>query len=608
LRPIGVILAGGLWLALSGPGAAEVDVQDRSPPASEDAEEAPLLAYEIEIFGVAEKELKEILLKTSRLLELQERAPATISALERRLEEDRARFTKALRSEGYYDSTIQFDLDRDTTPLTININIETGAPYRLERYDIVYVGRSSAAVDLPRDIAELGLELGMPAKAKAVVEAQVKLLRLLAETGRPLAKVTDQRAEVDHAKAGMSVTLSVDPGPESRFGGLVFEGLADVEEAYLRRILDWRPGAVYDQRVLDGLSDKLRETGLFDSVKFEPAPDVDATGQIAVTILLAERKPRSIGAGVSFATDEGFGAEAFWEHRNIFGAQETLSVELEGTEIRQELTGAFKKPNFLRLDQSLLLETSALAQQTDAFEEQSLGASIGLERPVFDDWKARADIAVEYSRIDDNEGDDDFLLVGLPLTLSRDSSDDLLNPTRGMRLALAAAPYGDIFDTNLFFMVNEANVSAYFAPFDQDRVVLAGRARLGSIIGDQSDDIPANKRFFSGGGGSVRGYEFQSVGPLDDDNDPLGGRSVVEVGLELRFRIGESFGIVPFIEGGNVYDDVIPKAFEDAQWAAGIGLRYFTAIGPVRLDVGVPLNKRDSDDDFQFYVSIGQAF
>ena len=164
-------------------------------------------------------------------------------------------------------------------------------------------------------------------------------------------------------------------------------------------------------------------------------------------------------------------------------------------------------------------------------------------------------------------------------------------------------------EENTLFLVSEVSGSTYYSVFDDDQLVLAARTRVGSIVGEETEVIPANKRFYAGGGGSIRGFEFQKVGPLDDDEDPLGGRSVLELGFEARIRLTETIGLVPFIEGGTVFDSSFPDFDEELLWSAGLGLRYFTAIGPVRLDVGFPLNGRDGVDGlFEFYVSLGQAF
>jgi translocation and assembly module TamA len=185
-----------------------------------------------------------------------------------------------------------------------------------------------------------------------------------------------------------------------------------------------------------------------------------------------------------------------------------------------------------------------------------------------------------------------------------------MNPTRGSRLWLGVAPYLTTGDDNNAFFAGETNISAYKSLHQEDRIVVAGRVRAGSILGESRAEIPASKRFYAGGGGSIRGYQFKKVGPLDDQNDPIGGRSVIELSAEARFRITERIGLVPFLDGGTVFTnpDFTTEGDDTIRWAAGLGGRYFTVIGPIRLDVAFPINKRDVDDDFQFYVSIGQAF
>ena len=201
--------------------------------------------------------------------------------------------------------------------------------------------------------------------------------------------------------------------------------------------------------------------------------------------------------------------------------------------------------------------------------------------------------------------------MGLPGSLTRDSRDDDFDATEGTRLNMAVTPYVTTGDDSFFFVVTEVGGSAYLSLQREDRVVLAGRTRVGSILGASRAEIPANKRFYAGGGGSIRGYEYQKVGPLDEENDPLGGRSLLELGVELRLRLTERFGMVPFVDGGTVFVDPDFRSDEDRtlRWAAGLGFRYYTPIGPLRLDFAFPLNGREGiDNDFQFYISIGQAF
>ena len=281
---------------------------------------------------------------------------------------------------------------------------------------------------------------------------------------------------------------------------------------------------------------------------------------------------------------------------------------MTAAEIEQQVKASFRKPEFFGRDQALLGNVAFTNRDTDGFDEQSVAGFAGMEFAFAENWRGTAGIAPEYSDVEDEDGTRQFMLLGLPLSAGRDASDDRLNPTRGTRLDLTVTPYAGTGDDDVTFLTAVLGGSAYQAFGAKDRFVLAGRAQVASLVGEQTEEVPASKRFYAGGGGSVRGYEFQTVGPLDSDDDPLGGRSLVEVSGEIRVRITETIGVVPFVDGGTVFDSSYPDFDETFRWAAGLGLRYFTAVAPLRLDFAFPLDKRSGDDDFQFYVSFGQAF
>ena len=200
-------------------------------------------------------------------------------------------------------------------------------------------------------------------------------------------------------------------------------------------------------------------------------------------------------------------------------------------------------------------------------------------------------------------------MLSLPLHFDWDSSGNLLDPSRGGRVILQLAPFQDIETTDLNFLKSRITATRYLRLLKAPSLVLAGRASLGVINGTSLLDIPPDERFYAGGGGSIRGYAYQSVGPLDEGDDPIGGRSVLELSAELRFMLTDRIGMVTFLDGGSAFASTFPDSSEDLQWAAGLGFRYFTPIGPLRLDVGFPLDRRtEIDDAFQIYVSIGQAF
>ena len=571
------------------------------------------VAYEVRLEGIEDDDLLELLRASSQLLTLADKPPATTVGLRRRAEDDIGRLQTALRSEGYYDATIDLDIDGDASPVLVRLQIDNGPRYDLAAYEISYADGIAPAETTRPTLAEIGITLGMPARAPTVVAAEQGLVELLQERGYPFARVADRKTFIDRAQSAMTVRLAIDAGPAATFGPLAFQGQEEVDESYLRTIAEWPEGAAYDRRVVRDLQRRLSNTGLFSSVNAETAAAADEKGNLPVTVTLVEREHRSIGAAAAFSTDIGPSLELFWEHRNLMGENERLRASATGSLIEQTGEIDFRKPAFLRPDQDLLANLKGGFEDTDAYERQAVDTVFALERPFLDNWRGSAGVSFGYEILDEkaDNGEDErsFQIFGLPLTASRDTTDDPLDPHSGTRLQLALTPSAGVGSESLLFLTAIAGGSAYYAIDEDERFVLAGRARVGSIVGEKTEVLPASRRFYAGGGGSIRGYEYQLVGPLDDDEVPFGGTSLLELGGELRVRVTEEIGVVPFIDGGTVYDDPIPTGDETLRWAAGLGLRYFTGFGPIRLDVAFPLNPRDGVDEvFQFYISFGQAF
>lgn len=565
--------------------------------------------YQTDFTGVAEKPLLERLESASQLKTLAGQPPPTLAALERRVRSDLDRLEKVLRSEGYYDAQLTYRMETQEQPVGVFVDIAVGPRYLLEEYTIRYSGPGSGEADLPQDVGSIGVTLGQPARAATVADARQRLLAQLAGVGYPLAKVMDQSATVDHKDDRMSVVIDVAPGERARFGIVEIEGEDSVQEDYIRSFLPWEKGEIFDRRKLNDARTQLLDSGLFAAVAFDRPNEVLADGTLPITVRVEERKHRSIGLGGRWSTDQGFSVDALWEHRNILGRGELLSLTAEVGEIKQEFAAAFVKPHFLRRDQDLLANGALAHEDTDAFEGPLTRYFVGLQRQLNKNWKVVAGVPVEFSNLTDLQGTRRFSLFGLEGRGERDTSNDRHDPTAGSRLKMSLKPYYGTGENRINFLTSRLGVTGYHAVDAKERYTLAGRARFGSIVGESTASLPANKRFYSGGGASIRGYRFQSVGPLGPDNTPLGGRALFELSAELRVKISDTIGGVVFIDGGNVYDDELPDFSTDLQWAAGFGGRYFTGFGPVRLDFGFPLNGRDGVDDvMQFYISIGQAF
>jgi translocation and assembly module TamA len=566
------------------------------------------LPYEVSITVKGDSELEETLRSASLLVAQSERPPPTELALRRRVDQDSEQLRQVIRAEGYYAATLDARLDLERQPAEIKIEVDPGPRYRLNQVSLI--SPDGGPLEVARiGLDAIGLELGQPARSAEVLEAEREIALRLAERGYPLAGVPDRRVIVDHASRTMSVTYVVDPGPRADFGEVRISGAEDLNESYVKNRLSWEPGDRFDLRELEETRKQLIRSELFTSVKIVPAAEVAADGTIPILIDVIERKPRSIGAAVSWSSSEGFGAEASWEHRNLAGHAERLETTLRLSQVLIGANAALRLPDAVRPDLDVVAAAAIEREETEAFTARRISGSGGLEQRFSSKLSAGVGLSVSLEQEDDDEGEDAFTLFGVPAFVRYDGTDDPLDPSSGARADARVTPYYALFAETDYFVRSEAIASAYYAIDDEDRYVLAARGRVGTIWGAGRQELPASVRFYSGGGGSVRGYGFQELGPLDEDNDPLGGRSVIEFGGEMRMRITETIGVVPFVEGGNVYVDMLPEIYQfDFRYAAGLGLRYYTAIGPLRLDVAVPLDRRETDDPFQFYISLGQAF
>ena len=573
------------------------------------AVEKDTISYRTEFTDLKDKNLMSIFKATSQLIALNDHPPLTMVALERRVRTDIDTFQKVLRSEGYYDGKLTCRIEAKQRPVQVFIDVDTGPRYHLKQYLIEYVGPGSDTGGLPLEPVGVGLSLGNPASAQLIVDAQKRLLQTLAGIGHPLAIIIDQKVVVDHGDNSMSVKIQIEPGETARFGSLIVEETTDMDTDYIKSFVPWNKGDIFDRRKVNKLRDLLLGTGLFATVAIERPNQLNQEGMLPVTIRVSKRKHRSIGLAGRWSTDEGFAVEAFWEHRNLLGRQERLTLTTEIGEIKQEFDVRFMKPNYFCQGQNLLANGALAHEDTPAYKGSLTRYFGGLERPITNDWNILAGIPIELSGLSDLQGSRDFFLFGLDMQGNRDTSNDRFDPSEGTRLWLSLRPYSGKGDQNVTFLISEITGTGYYALDHGKQFILAGRMKLGSVVGEETSTLPANKRFYAGGGASIRGYKFQSVGPLDPDKTPLGGRSLFEIGTELRIKVTDTIGGVIFLEGGNVYDDEFPDISSDLQWAAGVGVRYFTAVGPVRLDFGFPLNPRKGiDDSMQFYISIGQAF
>ena len=581
--------------SLAGPALGQLPLMSAKP------------AYEVTFLGLRDESLLDLLQRSSLLVQLQEQSTDR-DGLRRRFGQDRQRLDKALRSQGYYASKIEYKLVSEPA-LGVEVRVDTGPSYLLGSFEVLMSGCEGRDCAPAPDEDDLGLSLGDPALSASIAEAERATLTWYREQGHPFPENDPLDVVVDHKLLGVFVQLTVRPGPRQVFGEAVFEGAEGVVSLdYLRRLITWKQGKPYDRRLLREYRARLEASSIFEAVEVAPVRGDGARESVDIRVAVTPGAERSVGTGVRYETDTGPGVSAYWQHRNILGADEDLELRVDVSGLEQQLSGSFRKPAFLQNRQDLVASAALAHEDTDAYESSGLDGQIGLERQVTETLRTGVSVLTEISRVTDQEGERDLYLFGLPVAITNDNRNSALDPTAGWFGSAKATPFTGVFGDELLFAKFEVSASYYYK-LPVDGLVFAVRGKVGSIIGEETEAIPATRRFYAGGGGSVRGYEFQGVGPLDGNNDPLGGRSVVEFGPEMRYRLFGDFGIVPFVDAGSVDDDAIPDLSNELRWAAGLGLRYYTGIGPARLDFAIPINKREGvDDDFQFYISLGQAF
>jgi translocation and assembly module TamA len=586
------------------------------PPAQTQGQPQPAsFAYTVEFRGVKEK-LMELVQQVSQLVALRDREPPSRPSLERRIERDRQLIDEALRSQGYYDAKIDWQIV-EGTPLQVVITIDHGERFTVGSFGVEFPPGTDPANLKQPSLSELGIAIGEPAIADTVVAAEGRLIKYLHDNGYPFAVAGPRYITVDLGTHKMAVTLRAEPGAFATFGPLVIEGLDRLEEPYFRRVLQWPEGQVYSASKVEEVRRRAVATGLFERVDIDPAKEPGADSQLSAQMKVKESAPRTVGVGASYTTsygDElgGLAADFFWEHRNIFGEAEKLRFEGSIATLEQRLAATLRKPNYLRMDQTLVLSTELHNQDIEAYRELSGTVFGGIERPLYKRLTLTTGLALELLQVDDKDreterGEQKYFLTSTPTVLKYEGRNNIFNPTKGIAASLGVTPTLSAWNSVGFYSLVDLQGSTYYAPWGDDRAVLAVRGRVASLIGDR-DDIPASKLLYAGGGGSVRGYKFDSLGPLDSDDDALGGLSLFEASLETRFRLWEDYGLVLFLDAGQVYEDSLPAFGDTPRVSAGIGFRYFTSIGPLRLDLAFPLNPRPSDPFFQFYVSVGQSF
>ena len=504
--------------------------------------------------------------------------------------------------------TLPPDAEFGAGPVPVAIEIEPGSVFTLGNVAL----RGDAAGLAPDGF---GLTRGGNAGSDAILKAETLVVRALKAQGRPLARVTGRDIVADHATTTLDVTLTVEAGPVAGYGETTVNGTQDMDRDFTAYMTGLERGRTYSPEEMDEARERLANLGVFGSISVNEADALDANGQIPIEVDVSERKKRYFGVGAAFSNTEGIGVQGYWGHRNLFGHAEKLRIEgsisrladtSDYSQLNYNAAIMFERPGVIGPPSKFFATTGVVNDHPDAYDRFAVRGEIGVAYDIDRRQSVSASVAVEYAEIDDAFGDNTYLIISTPLQYVYDKRDDKLNPTRGWRALIFAEPSYDALNS-VPWVKFRTEGSAYY-PFDGDgRLVAAVRLAGGSIVGAELPEVPADRRFYAGGGGSVRGYAYQGIGPKDAFGQPIGGLSLAEASFEMRIGVTDTIGIVPFVDGGTVSEDEYPD-FSDVKVGAGLGLRYITPFGPLRLDAAVPLNPDPGDPDFGVYAGVGQAF
>lgn len=579
--------------------------------------------YEVTLAPTGNTALDKALHDTSSLISLQKSSPVGGFALTERARQDLARFTTAVQSYGYYKAKIVLTIagrapddpgladaiDRAPAkpPVPVDVRFDLGPQF--------HIGQIAIDGAVPPDArAKLGLQPGQPALAANVLAAQGHLLAAIREAGYPLAKVDMPPATLRLVDNSLDVEMIATTGPPAEFGAITITGLKSMHESYVRRRLLLHPGEKFSPSAIEQARQDLASIGVFSVVRIEPAKQLDAQGRLPLTVNVTERKLHAVDAGVGYSTDLGVNFNVGWHDRNLFGNAEQLNLtammQLGGDAVTKpgyQFGAQFIKPDFLRRDQALEIDLGAVDQSLKAYDQKAVTQKIAINRKLSEDWTASAGVSGEQEEITQEGTQKRYDLIGLPLSLKYDSSNNLLDPTKGIRATFSATPTESLGAGNSNFVILQAAASTYIDLSGNGRSVLALRGLIGEVPGVGTFAMPPDQRFYAGGSATVRGYRYQSVGPKFADGNPTGGTAVSAATVEFRQRILGNYGVVGFLDAGQVSSNGVPFT-NSWQAGAGIGVRYYTPIGPIRLDVAVPLNREHGDDAFELYIGIGQAF
>lgn len=538
---------------------------------------------------------------------------------------DYRRMVDLLYASGYYSGTVNIRIDgreaAEIPPLTpptrisvAEIRVNPGPRFT---FGMAEIGPLASGSTPPEEY-----RAGEIARATVIGDAAEGAVDAWRAAGHPKVGIATQQVTANHPEQRLDARIGLAPGPVATFGTTTVQEGSAVRATAIRRIAGVPEGTRYNPEDVAKAAQRLRRTGAFRSVALTEADLLNPDNSLDIGITVVDEAPRRYGFGAEVATDTGLGLNGFWMHRNVMGGAERFRVEGSvqgiGTErggLNYGLSARFDRPAVYGPDTGFFAVAGLEQLDEEFFRTERAFGGVGVTRTITETLEGELGLRLEYSRVaqrflllspDGSTPRRDFTLVTLPGALTWDRRDDILNPTEGFYLKAEAMPFIDLDGTDSGGRLR-FDARLYQAFGENDGIVLAGRAQVGSVFGPDLLNIRPDFLFYSGGGGTVRGQPFQSLFVEQPGVRGIGGRSFVGFSGEVRAKVSQRISLVGFADAGYIGAESLYDGSGEWHSGAGLGLRYDTTVGPIRLDVAGPVSG-DTGDGVQIYIGIGQAF
>jgi len=565
------------------------------------------ISYSVDFKGLDDSATLRLLRSSSQLVALRKKPPSSINALRFRAETDIPELIRVLRACGYLEAEINVRIEKEFRDYRVVVEINPGPQYLIEQYKIDFQTPDPEKTPVLR-LCELGIDIGDVADTKRILDSELCALHILSEKGYPLATIVNRDIIANGRTKRVQVILTIDTGPISYFGTTAIEGNCSVRDELIQQQIKWCPGDLYDSCLVEESQASLMDTGLFSSVYITHPKALDAEGYMPMKVEVAETKHKSVSLGASYQTTYGPGATFGWENRNVGGLGRRFTLQADIAQKVHSGIATYQIPNFFKVGQNYIIQAQASYESIKPYRMQSYTFLNRFDRMLGPYFYFSIGPKIEYLMVSNSVDNGNFLLIEGPIYIRWTNVRDFLNPVSGIRFDYRGIPAVNIKDISEFYYSQTFMLSSYLSLW-KERLILAQKITLGTIVSNGIGAIPVPKRFFGGSEDNLRGYKYYTVSPLDDDDKPIGGRSAIFYSLEPRIRLTESFGLVPFLDMGNVYLNQFPTFKGKWRKSTGIGLRYYSFVGPLRLDFAFPLNRREGiDPHWWVFVSLGQTF